>query len=105
MIDICPICGLNKDLCVCEAIAREEQRIKIKLEKRKFGKMSTFVEGINGKEVDLKELTKSLKSKLACGGTLKNDIIGLQGNHAEAVKMELVRLGFKKETISIEKKY
>ncbi len=104
MIDICPICGLNKDLCVCEAIAREEQRIKIKLEKRKFGKMSTLIEGIDGKEVDLKELTKSLKSKLACGGTLKNNIIELQGNHAEVVKSELIRLGFKKETISIDKR-
>ena len=104
MIDICPTCGLNKDLCVCEAIAREGQRIKVKIEKRKFGKMSTLVEGIDSKDVDLKDITKNLKSKLACGGTLKNNIIELQGNHAEKVREELIRLGFKKETISIEKK-
>lgn len=104
MIDICPTCGLNKDLCVCEAIAREGQRIKVKIEKRKFGKMSTLVEGIDSKDIDMKEITKKLKSKLACGGTLKNNIIELQGNHAEKVIAELVRLGFKKETIEIEKK-
>ena len=104
MIDICPTCGLNKDLCVCEAIAREGQRIKVKIEKRKFGKMSTLVEGIDSKDVDIKEITKKLKSKLACGGTLKNNTIELQGNHAEKVIVELVKLGFKKETIEIEKK-
>ena len=102
MIDICPVCGLNKDLCVCEDIAKEDQRIKVKIEKRKFGKISTLVEGISSKDIDIKEITRNLKSKLACGGTLKNNVIELQGNHAEKVREELIKLGFKKETISIE---
>ena len=104
MIDICKVCGLKKDLCVCEAIAREEQKIKISVEKIKFGKMITIVEGMNAKDIDLKAVTKNLKSKLACGGTLKNNIVELQGNHAERVKIELIKLGFNKDAISIEER-
>ncbi|MBS3108611.1 translation initiation factor [Candidatus Woesearchaeota archaeon] len=102
MIDICKICGLKKDLCVCEEIAKEEQKIRIKVEKIKFGKMMTIVQGINAKDIDLKEITKGLKSKLACGGTLKDNVVELQGSHAERVKAELIKLGFNKESISIE---
>ena len=39
MPEICPKCGLPKELCVCETIAKEEQRIKVRSEKRKFGKI------------------------------------------------------------------
>lgn len=99
MNDICDKCGLPKQLCVCEAIAKEEQRIKIKVIKKKFGKLSTIIEGINEKDIDLKELAKKLKSKLACGGTMKEGRIELQGNHIEKVKRELIALGFSPDMI------
>lgn len=94
MSEICPKCGLPKDLCVCETIAREEQRIKIEEEKRKFGKIITIVSGLNTSEIDVKELTKKLKSKLACGGTSKNGTIELQGKHRTKILQELRTLGF-----------
>ena len=99
MNEICSKCGLPKDLCVCQTIAKEGQRIKVKIEKRKFGKLITVVYGINKKEIDLKDLAKKLKSKFACGGTVKEDTIELQGEHAEKTKEELVRLGFSHESI------
>ncbi|MEK6940325.1 MAG: translation initiation factor [Nanoarchaeota archaeon] len=99
-MDICNTCGLNKELCVCEIIAKEEQRIKIKTVKRKFGKLMTVIEGINEKEIDIKDVTKQLKSKLACGGTTKKGVIELQGNHAQKARIELIKLGFKQETIT-----
>lgn len=102
MGDVCPRCGLPKALCVCEAIAKEEQRIVIRAVKRKFGKLITLVEGIDKRDIDIKELTKTLKSKLACGGTSKEGIIELQGNHKERVKKELVKLGFAEDTISAQ---
>ena len=100
MSEMCPRCGLPKDLCVCETIAKEEQKIEIKLVKRKFGKLITTVHGINDKSIDLKELAKTLKSKLACGGTTKDGIIELQGSHAPKVKHILVELGFPASTIT-----
>ena len=39
MSDVCPKCGLARELCVCETIAKEDQRVVVKTEKRKFGKL------------------------------------------------------------------
>lgn len=99
MSNICEKCGLNKELCVCETIAKEGQLITIKTAKRRFGKLTTIIEGINSKEINLKDIAKKLKSSLACGGTVKNNTIELQGNHVDKVKQELIKLGFNKETI------
>ena len=99
MSEICSQCGLPKDLCVCETIAKETQTIIIGLEKRKFGKLETTIQGIDGKEIDIKDLAKKLKSKLACGGTVKNNIVELQGNHQQKVKDFLIQMGFAPNTI------
>lgn len=101
MSEICSNCGLPKELCVCETIAKETQTIQVKKIKKKFGKISTLIQGINEKEINLKDLAKKLKSKFACGGTAKKGVIELQGDHAEEVKEALVKLGFKPETIQI----
>lgn len=99
MAEVCPNCGLPKELCVCESIAKESQTITISIIKKKFGKKYTVVEGIDQKEIDLKDLTKKLKSKFACGGTMKNGTIELQGDHKQKVKEILVQMGFALETI------
>ena len=96
---ICPKCGLPKAACVCEAIAREEAHIRIRSEKKKFGKIVTIVEGFT-KDVNVKDIARQLKTKLACGGTIKNDAIELQGNHRTPVRNMLIELGFPAETIS-----
>jgi len=101
MGEVCPKCGLPKELCACETIAKEGQQIKVSVVKRRFGKLITIVEGINQKEVNIKEVAKKLKSKLACGGTSKNNIIELQGDHKNKVKEELIKIGFAPETIKV----
>jgi translation initiation factor 1 len=102
MSETCPKCGLVKELCTCETIAKESQRIKVRLEKRKFGKNYTVIEGIDQKEIDLKQLAKKLKTELACGGTVKNGKIDLQGNHRHKVKQTLVSHGFAADTIDVK---
>lgn len=94
MSEICQKCGLPKELCICETIAKGEQRIKVDVVKRKFGKLTTVVYGINEKDINIKDLAKKLKSKLACGGTSKEGTIELQGDHKKRVKEELEKLGF-----------
>ena len=96
---VCPKCGLVKELCVCETIAKEEQRIRVTTVKRKFGKLTTVVKGIDAKDIDLKDVAKRLKSKLACGGTVKDEAIELQGDHKQKVKEELIKMGFPQESI------
>ena len=99
MNSICSKCGLPQDLCVCETIAKEEQRIRIRKDRKRYGKLMTIIEGIESDNINLKELTKKLKNKFACGGTNKEGRIELQGDHVRRVKEELIKLGFNKETI------
>jgi len=91
-MDICPKCGLPLQACVCGEIAKEQQQIEVKTEKRRFGKISTMVSGF--KDVDIKDIGKKLKGKLACGGTVKNNVIELQGNHKGKIKPLLIEMGF-----------
>lgn len=99
---ICNTCGLPKELCVCESIAKESQEIKIYTIRKKFGKKNTVIEGIDTKQIDLKDLARKLKNKLACGGTAKEGKVELQGDHKSRVKEELTKLGFPSETINIK---
>lgn len=92
-MEICPKCGLPEQACVCEQIAKDSQRINVKTEKKRYGKISTLVNGFD-KSVDLKQITKALKNELACGGTFKDRTIELQGDHKEKVKKALVKIGF-----------
>jgi translation initiation factor 1 len=96
-MDICPKCGLPIQACVCTEIAKTEQQIEIKTIKKKFGKISTLVYGL--RDVDIKEIAKKLKEKLACGGTVKDGVIELQGDHRHKVKPFLVQLGFSESQI------
>ena len=102
MSDICPKCGLPKELCVCETIARESQTIKVFVVRRKFGKRYTIIEGVSDKNIDLPVLAKQLKNKLACGGTAKDGHVELQGDHRQSVKQVLTKMGFSPGTIEIK---
>jgi len=101
-MSVCPKCGLVKELCVCETIAKEDQRIKVFTVKRKFGKLTTVIEGINTKDIDIKDMAKQLKNKFACGGTVKDNVIELQGDHKQRVKEELIKMGFSANSIEIK---
>jgi len=94
MSGICDICGLPKEICVCEDIAREQQRITIAVDKRRYGKMMTIVDGINPHDLDIDALVSNLKSICACGGTIKDGKIELQGDHRTKVKEALEKMGF-----------
>ena len=98
-MDICPKCGLPQQACICEEITKSEQRVTIAVEKRKFGKIITVVSGLE-KEANIREVAKQLKNELACGGTIKDNKIELQGDHRKKIKEALIRIGFKEEQIS-----
>ncbi len=101
-MNVCARCGLPQDLCVCESIAKETQKVTVSVEERKFRKQYTVIAGIDRKEIDIEALARTLKAKLACGGTIRDDAIELQGNHRNRVKEILVGAGFAPETIIVK---
>jgi len=101
LVETCKTCGLPVELCVCGTIAKEEAKIKVYTVKRSFGKLVTIVEGIDEK-ANPKELSKKLKTKLACGGTYKEGRIELRGNHKNKLKVILNGMGFPEDKIEVE---
>ena len=93
MADICSTCALPVEICVCEDIAREQQEIRVRIEKRRYGKLMTVLEGL-GSDIDIPDLLEALKTKRATGGTYKDGAIELQGNHTRKVKVILGDMGF-----------
>ncbi len=102
MVDICPVCGLPKDICVCGEISKEQQKIRVRLETRKFRKAMTLIEGIDSKDVDLGRLAQKMKAYCACGGTAKNGQIMLQGDQREKAYHFLIQMGYPKENIEVQ---
>jgi translation initiation factor 1 len=102
MAVICKKCGLPDDLCACGELDREEARIVVRLETRRFSKTSTIIEGINPKQSDMRKIVKELKGTFACGGTVKDGFIMLQGDHRDDVKGYLVKIGFNEQAIEVQ---
>ena len=98
-MEICPKCGLPLAACVCGEIAKTQQEITVSIEKRRFGKVNTMISGFDH-GVDIKAIAKKLKMKRACGGTVKNKVIELQGNHKGFIKPILVSEGFSEDQIN-----
>jgi translation initiation factor 1 len=101
-VAVCDKCGLPEDLCVCEEIVKESMRVKITLDKRRFGKVATIIQGFDERDIDMKELSSLLKAKCACGGTIRENSIELQGDHKEKVKDILQTIGYTSELIDVK---
>jgi translation initiation factor 1 len=79
-----------------ETLSPEKQILIVKLDrKQRKGKTVTLVSGFTGKENDLKELGKLLKTKCGVGGAVKNGEIILQGELTDKIKDILTGLGYR----------
>ena len=101
LIENCGTCGLDLDLCICEEVAKEEARLKVEIQRRKWGKFYTVLKGFDPKEFNLKDIAVKLKTKLACGGTVKGNTIELQGNHQHRILDLMEDIGFNPDSIDI----
>jgi translation initiation factor 1 len=60
------------------------------------------VDGIDDRGIDLKELSSLLKAKCACGGTIKDSSIELQGDHKKKVREILETIGYSPDSIDVK---
>jgi len=91
----------TEDLGAWDSIVKEQQTITVRIERRRFGKDVTIIEGFTD-DIDIKSIASKLKASLACGGTAKDNYIELQGNHKDKVVPLLIELGFNKDQIYVD---
>jgi len=99
--DICPTCSLPKDLCVCEKISQKEQRVLVALKIGKWKRVVTTITFLGDINVELEALATKIKKFCAGGGTVKDNVIEIQGNHASKMKKFLEKEGFDPANIEI----
>jgi len=91
------------ELCVCKAVSQEESKIRVRTDKRKWGRLVTILEFSGMANVNLNDVARKLKTKAACGGTVDGNVIELQGNHTYQVRNWLKDIGFDVNNIQVMK--
>ena len=99
---LCPDCGKSIKQCSCKkktTAPKGDGVVRIQREtKGRKGKGVTLVSGIPLADDELKKLAKTLKQKCGTGGTIKNGVIEIQGDHRDLLLDELQKKGWTVKT-------
>jgi len=95
---LCPTCEKPLKACVCafgvqKGVAEGVVRVSRDAKGRK-GKGVSVVSGVPLVGAELKQLAKALKQRCGSGGTLKNGVIEIQGEHRDVLVIELEKRGY-----------
>ena len=97
---MCPDCNKPLAKCVChrkksQLIPKNDGIVRlIKETKGRKGKGVILITGVPLNNDGLKKLAKSLKQKCGSGGSVKDGIIEIQGDHRDVIEKELSKLGY-----------
>ena len=100
----CPACRQALANCRCKAQANSrpvgDGAVKVgRQTKGRGGKSVTVVSGVALDPIALALLGKQLRTACGTGGTVKDGVIEVQGDHVERVLAELVMLGHKPKRV------
>lgn len=72
----------------------EQQTARVSVQKRKGGRKATVVEGLTAEATDLPALLTRLQAVCGTGGTVKEQRVELQGDHAAQIRQTLTEMGY-----------
>lgn len=95
---MCPVCRQPIDNCQCKAAAARpagDGIVRVSREtKGRAGKGVTLVKGLPLDDAELMVLGKKIKATCGSGGTVKDGVVEVQGDHCEKVMGFLQGLGY-----------
>lgn len=96
---MCPGCRQPVAQCACKAataVPAGDGIVRVSREtKGRGGKAVTVARGVALPGAELVQLGKQLKAACGTGGTVKDGVIEVQGDHVERVLAALQKLGYK----------
>ena len=96
---ICPGCGNPAGRCSCrvdEVVPRRDGTVRVGREtKGRKGKGVTLIAGVPLDAAGLAALAKDLKQRCGTGGTVKDRVIEIQGDHRDRLVGELQSRGYR----------
>lgn len=91
---------IEQEIEIPEEKFEQKNPLICKYEKKgRNGKPVTIIEGFEGDEKLLKDISKKIKTTLGIGGTEKDGIIIIQGDNREKVMKILNEIGFKTKRV------
>jgi translation initiation factor 1 len=94
---VCPACGKPTGQCVCRegtSVPRGDGTVRVSREtKGRKGKGVTLISGVSLGAQALAALAKDLKQRCGTGGTVKDGVIEIQGDHRDRLIEELQSRG------------
>ncbi|MEO8503438.1 MAG: translation initiation factor Sui1 [Acidobacteriota bacterium] len=93
----CGVCGWPKDRCSCSAPTEPpgDGNVRVGREtKGRAGKGVTVITGLPLRGAELETLASELKRRCGSGGTVKDGVVEIQGDHRDALLVELTGRGF-----------
>lgn len=93
---MCPGCGRPRDRCACRSprAPRGDGIVRVGREVRR-GKSVITLRGLPLASEELRSLAKELKRRCATGGSAKDGVIEIQGEHRDTLIDELETRGYK----------
>ncbi len=95
----CPACGKPAAGCVCsrqQTASKGDGVVRIMRQtKGRKGSGVCLITGLPSAGTELEKLAKQLKQRCGCGGTVKDGVIEIQGDHRETLLQELTKLGYR----------
>jgi len=102
-VNACPVCGQPYKNCRCDQLSAQQAATKksdgivriMRDRKHRGGKTVTLIIGVPATNEAIIALAQQLKKLCGSGGTVKDGVIEIQGDHCEKVQARLSEMGYK----------